>query len=97
MAKTGRTSTPEFKAETVKLVTERGRSFVEVAHGLDIGEGTPRSGRQAIAAGGRQAFPGRRNPPAPGEELRRLRPEVRWLRIERDILRIAMAFAGQSS
>ncbi len=52
MPTTRRTFTPEFKAEAVKLVTEQGRSFVEVAKDLDIGESTLRSWRQAIATGG---------------------------------------------
>ena len=64
MPTTRRTFTPEFKAEAVKLVTEQGRSFVEAARDLDIGESTLRSWRQAIAKGGAQAFPGRGNPPA---------------------------------
>ena len=58
MPTTRRTFTPEFKAEAVKLVTEQGRSFVEVARDFDIGESTLRSWRQAIATGGAQAFPG---------------------------------------
>jgi transposase len=42
-----RTFTPEFKAEAVKLVTEQGRSFVEVSRDLDIGECT-QSGIQPV-------------------------------------------------
>jgi transposase len=97
MAKTRRTFTPEFKAEAVKLVTEQGRSFVEAAHGLGIGESTLRSWRQAIAAGGEQAFPGRGNPPAHEEELRRLRAENKRLLMERDILKKATAFFARES
>lgn len=74
MPTTRRAFTPEFKAEAVKLVTEQGRSFVEVARDLDIGESTLRNWRQAIATGGAQAFPGRGNPPALEEELRRPGP-----------------------
>ena len=82
MPTTRRTFTPEFKAEAVKLVTEQGRSFVEVAKDLDIGESTLRSWRQAIATGGAQAFPGRGNPPALEEELRRLRADLKRLTME---------------
>ena len=64
MAKTRRTFTPEFKAQAVKLVTERGLSFVEAAHDLGVGESTLRSWKQALVARGEQAFPGRGNPPA---------------------------------
>ena len=71
MPTTRRTFTPEFKAEAVKLVTEQGRSFVEVARDLDIGESTLRGWRQALDKNGPNAFPGRGNPPALEEELRR--------------------------
>jgi transposase len=97
MPTTRRTFTPEFKAEAVKLVTEQGRSFVEVARDLDIGESTLRSWRQAIANGGAQAFPGRGNPPPLEEELRRLRADVKRLTMERDILKKATAFFARES
>jgi transposase len=97
MAKTRRTFTQEFKAEAVGLVTEQGRGFVEAAHDLDIGESTLRSCRQAIAADGQQAFPGRGNPPAREEELRRLRAEVKRLTREREISKKATAFFARES
>jgi transposase len=97
MPTTRRTFTAEFKAEAVKRVTEQGRSFVEVARDLDIGESTLRSWRQAIANGGPQAFPGRGNPPALEEELRRLRAENKRLTMERDILKKATAFFARES
>jgi transposase len=97
MAKTRRTFTPEYKAEAVKLVTEQGRSFVEAARDLDIGESTLRSWRQAIVADGERAFPGKGNPPAHEEELRRLRAENKRLLMERDILKKATAFFARES
>ncbi len=93
-----RTCTPEFKAEAVKLVTEQGRSFVEVSRDLDIGDSTLRGWRDAIAKDGQRVFPGRGIPPALEEELRRLRADVKRLTMERDILKEATAcFAGGSS
>jgi transposase len=97
MPTTRRTFTPEFKAEAVRLVTEQGRSFVEVARDLDIGESTLRSWRQAIATGGARALPGRGNPPAPEDELRRLRAENKRLTMERDVLKKATAFFARES
>jgi transposase len=97
MPKTRRTFTPEFKAEAVRLVTEQGRGFVEAARGLDIGESAPRSWRDAIATGGAQAFPGRGDPPALEEELRRLRAENKRLTMGREILRKATAFFARES
>ena len=97
MPTTRRTFTPEFKAEAVKLVTEQGRSFVEVARDLDIGESTLRGWRQALDKNGPNAFPGRGNPPALEEELRRLRADVKRLTMERDILKKATAFFARES
>ena len=97
MARPRRTYTAEFKAQAVKLVTEQGRSFVEAAHDLGIGESTLRSWRQAIVADGERAFPGRGNPPAHEEEIRRLRAEVKRLTMERDVLKKATAFFARES
>ena len=97
MPTTRRTFTAEFKAEAVKLVTEQGRSFVEVSRDLDIGESTLRSWRDAIAKDGQRAFPGRGNPPAIEEELRRLRAENKRLTMERDVLKKATAFFARES
>jgi transposase len=98
MAKARRTFTPEFKVQAVKLVTEQGKSIAEVARDLDLGESLLRSWKDALAAGGAGAFPGRGNPPALEEELRRLRAENKRLLMERDILKKATAsFARESS
>ena len=98
MAKTRRTFTPEFKAQAVKLVTEAGKSLAEVARDLDLGESMLRARKQALAKAGEQAFPGKGNPPALEEELRRLRAEVKRLTMGRDISKKATAFfAGESS
>jgi transposase len=97
MAKTRRTFTPEFKAQAVKLVTEQGKSLAEVARDLDLGESMLRAWKQALSKGGDQAFPGKGNPPALEEELRRLRAEVKRLQMERDILKKATAFFARES
>jgi transposase len=98
MAKTRRTSTPEFKAQAAKLVTERGRSAAEAARELELGESMLRARKRAPAEGGDHALPGKGSPPAPEEEPRRLRAEHKRLAMERDILERATAFfAGESS
>ena len=98
MAKTRRTFTPEFKAQAVRLVTEGGKSLAEVARDLDLGESMLRAWKQALTKAGDQAFPGKGNPPALEEELRRLRAENKRLTMERDVLKKATAFfAGESS
>ena len=58
MARKRRTYTPEFKAEAVRLVTEKGYSVAEAARSLGIHETLLRSWKQALQAQGDQAFPG---------------------------------------
>ena len=95
MARSRRTYTPEFKAEAVKLVTERGYSVAEAARSLGVHETLLRSWKQALEAHGDQAFPGQGKLPPGEEEVRRLRAENRRLRAERDILKNATALFAQ--
>ena len=97
MAKARRTFNPEFKVQAVKLVTEQGKSLAEVARDLDLGRSMLRAWKQALAQGGDHAFPGKGNPPALEEELRRLRAENKRLTMERDIPRKATAFFARES
>ena len=97
MAKTRRTLTPEFKAEAVRRIAEQGKSLSEVARELDLGESMLRAWKQALAAEGGHAFPGKGNPTAHEEELRRLRAEVKRLTMERVILKKATAFFARES
>ena len=97
MAKTRRTFTPEFKAEAVRRIADQGKSLAEVARELDLGESMLRAWKQALAAGGEQAFPGKGKPSAQDEELRHLRAEVKRLTMERDVLKKATAFFARES
>ena len=56
-----------------------------------------RAWKQALAEGGDSAFPGKGNPPALEEEVRRLRAEVKRLTMERDVLKKATAFFARES
>ncbi len=97
MAKSRRTFTSEFKAQAVKLVTERGKSVAEVARDLDLSESLLRGWKRTMDQDGDRAFPGKGNPPTHEEELRRLRAEVKRLTMERDILKKATAFFARES
>jgi transposase-like protein len=55
-----------------------------------------RAWKAALAKGGDQAFPGKGNPPALEEELRRLRAENKRLTMERDILPLNATIARPS-
>ena len=97
MAKTRPTFTPEFEAKAVKLVTAQGKSVAEVARDLDLSESLLRGWKRALDEDGDRAFPGKGNPPAQDEELRRLRAEVERLTMERDVLKKATAFFARES
>ena len=88
---------PEFKAETVRLVREGGRSVAQVAQELELADSLIRCWlRQADVDGGKGppgAVTGSEN-----EELARLRREVKVLRMEREILkRAATLFAKENT
>jgi transposase-like protein len=91
-----RAFTKEFKAETVRLVRESGKSVGAVARELDLTETALREWvRQAEVDAGR-GRPGALTTEE-REELARLRREVRTLRMERDILKKATAFFAKEN
>jgi transposase len=86
-----RAFTDEFKAQTVRLVRDSGKSIGTVARELDLTESALRAWvRQAAIDAGRGR--GGALTTAEREELGHLRHEVRTLRMERDILKKATAF-----
>ena len=91
-----RAFTKEFKAETVRLVRDSGKSVGAVARELDLTETALRDWvRQAEIDAGRGA-PGALTTEE-REELGRLRRENRTLRMERDILKKATAFFAKEN
>ena len=91
-----RAFTPEFKAETVRLIRESGKSIGAVARELDLTETAVRDWvRQAEVDAGRGRFGALTTEER--AELARLRREVRTLRMERDILKKATAFFAKES
>ena len=85
--------TDEFKAETVKLIRESGRTVGSVAKELSLTETAVRNWvKQAEVSGSADTLI-----PDERAELRRLRKEVRELRMEKEILRKATAFFAKES
>ncbi len=78
----------EFKVETVKLVTEHGRSQAQVAREMGIDIQTLRTWIKQLAIEGNRAFPGQGQPR--DAEVVRLQRENEQLRHERDILEKAL-------
>ena len=91
-----RAYTKEFKAETVRLVIEGGRSIPDVARDLDLTESALRVWvRQAEVDAG-AGKPGELTTEE-RDELRQLRREVKPLRMEREILKEAAAFFAKEN
>jgi transposase len=85
--------TDEFKAETVKLIRESGRTVGSVSKELSLTETAVRSWvKQAEASGTTSELQ-----PDERAELRRLRKENHELRMEKEILRKATAFFAKES
>ena len=88
--RTRRRYTEEFKAETVRLVLDEGKTVAAVARDLELTESALRSWvqqAQADRTGGKTGLT-----TAEREELARLRKENRVLLEEREILKKAAAF-----
>jgi len=88
--------TAEFKAETVRLVREGDKSIGEVAHEMDLTDSALRAWvkqAQIDASGGLDGELTTRE----REELRRLRRELRQVKMEREILKKATAFFAKES
>ncbi len=91
-----RAFTKEFKAQTVRLARDSGKSIGVIARELDLGESGLRNWiRQAEIDAGR-GRPGALTTDE-REELTRLRQDVRTLRMERDILKKATAFFAKEN
>jgi transposase len=92
MAERGRGSySREFKADAVRLVTDKGISVSQVALDLGIHENTIYKWMRQYKADPGGAFPGKGRLKPQDEEFRRLQRENEVLREEREILKKALA------
>jgi transposase len=92
-----RTFTREFKLEAVKLIRERGVSYVQTAEELGVHQSQLRSWVKAFAEDPQQAFPGQGQMKPEQLEIARLKREVAKLKAERDILKKAAAYFAKES
>ena len=92
MGKSRRSFTPEFKQNAVDLCRRSGKSECQVAREVGIPQSTLNRWMQqaATAPGGANSF-------LATEALKVLRREVEPLRMERDILKTAVAFVAKES
>ena len=90
--------TPEFRAETVKLVSEQGLYQETAAKRLSIPKGTLGNWVAASKASTRASAPGERSAADLEAENARLRKELAEARMERDILKKATEYStGQGN
>ena len=91
-----RTFSREYKLEAVKKVVLQGLSYCEVARDLGIRDNLIHNWRKPFEGDGTLAKLTNNNATAEAE-LKRLRDEVRQLKMERDILKKATAFFAKES
>jgi transposase len=87
-----RVFSPEFKREAVALVRERGVAIRQAAVDLGIHEGVLGRWVKEVRGDPKQAFPGRGKQKPDDAEMSRLKRELAKTRMERDILKKAIAY-----
>ena len=97
MSKKRRRYTPQFKKEAVELIQNQDYTVAQAASSLDISRGVLGRWHKEYREQGKQAFPGAGHQSPEAEELKRLREEVRRLKLEREILKKAAAFFARES
>jgi transposase len=95
MVKKRRQYTKEYKVEAVRLVVEECRSISEVARELGIGENLLSRWKKKSEEVKVEPFPGKGRLSPEDDELRQLRRENKRLRMERDILKKAVAIFSE--
>ena len=88
-----RTYDRQFKVDAVRLLKESGKTATEIADNLGIKRDLLSRWKKELADETRIAFTGKGNPR--DEEVARLKKEIADLRMERDILKKAMAIFSQ--
>lgn len=88
---------PEFKAESVRLVTEQSYNVSEAARNLGLSRDMLARWVREHKDGASESFPGKGNLTPENAEIHRLRAENKRLRQEREILKKAAAFFAKES
>ena len=87
--------TKEYKVEAVRLIVEEGRRISEVSRELGVGENLLSRWKKKSEEGKIDPFPGKGRLSPEDGELRQLRRENKRLRMERDILKKAVAIFSE--
>jgi transposase len=89
--------TREFKLEAVRLVKDRGVSYVQASEDLGVHTSQLRDWVKKFADDPPHAFPGNSQMKPEQPEIARLKREVIKLKSERDILKKAAAYFAKES
>jgi transposase len=89
--------TQEFKLEAVRLIKDRGVSYVQASQDLNVHTSQLRNWVKAFADDPQHAFPGNGQMKPEQLEIARLKREVAKLKAERDILKKAAAYFAKGS
>jgi len=92
---TRRNYTKEFKLEAVRLARSSGKTAKQVAEELGISPEVLYKWQSRYSSEGAQAFPGKGRLRADEEEIARLKRDYERVKMERDILKKAMAIFSQ--
>ena len=84
--------TREFKLEAVRLIKDRGVSYVQASQDLDVHVSPLRDWVKKFSDDPQHAFPGQGQMKPEQLEIAQLRREVTRLKAERDILKKAAAY-----
>ena len=87
--------TREFKLEAVRLIKDRGVSYVQASQDLGVHVSQLRDWVKKFSDDPQQAFPGHGQMKPEQLEIARLKREVIKLKAERDILKKAAAYAHE--
>ena len=97
MSRQRRRYTKEFKIEAIQLVESNGGNASAVARNLGISSNILSRWIREYKADQAYSFPGLGNVKEPEEELRKLRKELADTKMERDILKKALAIFSKPS
>ena len=89
--------TREFKLEAVRLIKDRGVSYMQAARDLSVHVSQLRDWVKKLADDPQHAFPGQGQMKPEQLEIAQLRREVAKLKAERDILKKAAAYFAKES
>jgi len=92
MARSRRQFSAEFKREAVQAAKRPGSSVAQVAKELELSDSVLRRWIRQFGSGRWEAAPGKELKAASAQELERVKRELNRVRMERDILKKALAY-----